>query len=348
MAPVTPPVQPTKLITPDYVHHWAKELNVENQSTFKLKGGINNHVYRCGTERNAYVIKGYQGCPVGTRDRMNSEVEFLAYANEIAPEFVPRLIRVDWQQRCVVLEHLPGESYHDGYIPGESEIEVAYEFAKRLNTDYERAKQLITMRAADGHVRVTEHLKNVSDRMKQMTLDHLPASQRKHAQTLISRLQLQYEETATNAIKLIGTGEIIDAVNEEKLCISPSDFGFHNAIRSQNAIKFIDFEFSGWDDPAKMIVDFFLQPKIPIRPIRPEIFANSVFSNDTQGILKRCVTLAPILKAKWLCIILAVLNPARINQLMMIHAEIPFADLIRKRLDLATRVLNERTEIGVY
>jgi len=279
---------------------------------------------------------------------MHSEVEFLAYANEIAQEFVPRLIQVDWQRRCVIMEHISGDSYPDGCIPSDGEIKIACEFARRLNADYEKAKQLVTMKAADGHMRLTEHLENVSDRIKQISFDHLPISYQKPAQTLIKKIQFRYENEAENTAKQIGSGEIIDEVNEDRLCISPSDFGFHNAIRSQNAIKFIDFEFSGWDDPAKMIVDFFLQPKIPIRTIQAEKLAASIFPNNTQEIIARCATLAPILKTKWLCIILAVLNPARLNQLMAIHPEIPLANLTRKQLGLATRVLNERTTFGLY
>jgi thiamine kinase-like enzyme len=41
--------------------------------------------------------------------------------------------------------------------------------------------------------------------------------------------------------------------------LSPSDFGFHNIIViSDWMLKFIHFEYAGWDDPAKMVCDFFL------------------------------------------------------------------------------------------
>ena len=48
---------------------------------------------------------------------------------------------------------------------------------------------------------------------------------------------------------------------ENPLCISASDFGLHNAIMTERGIVFFDFEFAGWDDPAKAIVDFLLQPQ---------------------------------------------------------------------------------------
>ncbi len=47
--------------------------------------------------------------------------------------------------------------------------------------------------------------------------------------------------------------------------LSPSDFGFHNALRQEDGkIIFYDFEYFGWDDPAKMIVDFLLHPAMEL------------------------------------------------------------------------------------
>ncbi len=43
--------------------------------------------------------------------------------------------------------------------------------------------------------------------------------------------------------------------------LSPSDFGFHNALRNREGhLIFLDFEYFGWDDPAKLVGDFLLHP----------------------------------------------------------------------------------------
>ena len=40
--------------------------------------------------------------------------------------------------------------------------------------------------------------------------------------------------------------------------------GFHNAVVQCNSkVKFIDFEYAGWDDPAKTAADFIFQPQVP-------------------------------------------------------------------------------------
>ena len=42
---------------------------------------------------------------------------------------------------------------------------------------------------------------------------------------------------------------------------SPSDFGFHNTILEDDGdLKFLDFEYFGRDDPAKLMADFIWHP----------------------------------------------------------------------------------------
>ncbi|MEM6797570.1 MAG: hypothetical protein AAF725_26620, partial [Acidobacteriota bacterium] len=44
--------------------------------------------------------------------------------------------------------------------------------------------------------------------------------------------------------------------------LSPSDFGFHNALQDpEGRWSFVDFEYFGWDDPAKTLCDLLLHPR---------------------------------------------------------------------------------------
>jgi len=56
------------------------------------------------------------------------------------------------------------------------------------------------------------------------------------------------------------------ALPADETCLSPSDFGFHNAlVDPSGALSFLDFEYAGRDDPAKPVSDFFCQPKCRCR-----------------------------------------------------------------------------------
>ena len=43
--------------------------------------------------------------------------------------------------------------------------------------------------------------------------------------------------------------------------LSPSDFGLHNALRGPDGqLRFVDFEYFGWDDPVKLVSDTAIHP----------------------------------------------------------------------------------------
>jgi len=47
-------------------------------------------------------------------------------------------------------------------------------------------------------------------------------------------------------------------IARDQQILSPSDFGFHNALRrSDGSLVFFDFEYFGWDDPVKLISDVY-------------------------------------------------------------------------------------------
>jgi hypothetical protein len=90
-------------------------------------------------------------------------------------------------------------------------------------------------------------------------------------------------------------------------CISPSDFGFHNAIRDGDGrLVFFDFEYAGWDDPAKLACDFFCQQQKPVSlSFRERVVEGIVAAlGDSSDLAARAALLLPVYQVKWCCIIL--------------------------------------------
>lgn len=112
-------------------------------------------------------------------------------------------------------------------------------------------------------------------------------------------------ETAGNPRAIVPVSERI---------LSPSDFGFHNARRTPNGtLVFLDLEYFGWDDPAKLVCDSFLQPDFPIPAPHRERFLARLrlglglgWSFDAR--LRR---LHPLLALKWALIVLNGFLPGR-------------------------------------
>ena len=92
----------------------------------------------------------------------------------------------------------------------------------------------------------------------------------------------------------------------ERQTLSPSDFGSHNSIAIRGGARvFIDFEYFGWDDPAKLIADFVWHPAMDLAEDDQRRWIEGsmqIFADDPD--LKTRVTLAlPLYGVRW-CLIL--------------------------------------------
>jgi thiamine kinase-like enzyme len=88
--------------------------------------------------------------------------------------------------------------------------------------------------------------------------------------------------------------------------LSPSDFGFHNCLKQDDGrLMFLDFEYFGWDDPAKMVSDFLLHPAMELSPSLKSQFLEGVLQgmDPDQRLRTRVTTMYPLFGLKW-CLIL--------------------------------------------
>ena len=71
---------------------------------------------------------------------------------------------------------------------------------------------------------------------------------------------------------------------------------------------FLDFEHAGWDDPAKLVADFLLQPEAPLSSELAESFLTALGNEEPFGprLGESVRHLLPIQKSKWVTIILNV------------------------------------------
>ena len=88
--------------------------------------------------------------------------------------------------------------------------------------------------------------------------------------------------------------------------LSSTDFSFHNAIRYKQTIYFIDFEYYGWDDPAKVVANFFLHPAVVLPSTLRVAFyerASLIFASD-DGFGRRLPFIYLLMSLKWCLIML--------------------------------------------
>ena len=180
----------------------------------------------------------------------------------------------------------------------ENEVKQAADFFKKLNSKASHSDSVYLPNASEACFSIAEHIKLIDDRIGQLSAI-IPSSQEDiKALVLVNRMKSIWVELVSNIHTACGIQQI--GLNEELpvACkvLSPSDFGFHNALTTETGkLTFLDFEYAGWDDPAKMSGDFFAQIQVPVPAEMFEYFLSLAFSElpEKNYLKKRARILLP-------------------------------------------------------
>jgi hypothetical protein len=97
--------------------------------------------------------------------------------------------------------------------------------------------------------------------------------------------------------------------------LSPSDFGLHNALRrSDGTLVFLDFEYFGWDEPAKAVADVMLHAGMSLSLALARRYRERVADalRHTDPLLpERLRLFFPAIRAVWCLILLNEFLPER-------------------------------------
>jgi hypothetical protein len=266
----------------------------------RLAGGRNNRVFRLAHEGGApLVLKLYHHDVRDPRDRLGAEWAFLRYAwGNCGLRDVPQPLAAEPASHAALYGFVPG-----GRLPvaGAAEVDLAARFVAALNRPAGREAAAALSPGSEACFSMAAHVATVARR--------------------VARLGSGLDDTAPHAaaaaalvrLRLIPAWEAIirglpadDAA--QPWCVSPSDFGFHNALATPDGgLVFLDFEYAGRDDPAKLVCDFFCQPEIPAPDGLYGGFRDAVLGAlglDTKAHRARCDALLSAYRLKWACIML--------------------------------------------
>ncbi len=306
--------------------------------------GGNNRTYRLETINGVYALKQYFRQASDKRDRLMSEYAFLVYANRVAEGMVPRHYGMDAVSGLALYEFIQGQAVQAGQLSAE-DIASAAALFRALNQPgmQEQARDL--PQASEACFSIREHLNLIDSRIAGLQAIELVHEEDTLAVTQIEELAARWD-TVSAEIKRIARMERID-INQplapEQCCISPSDFGFHNALRlADGRLCFLDFEYAGWDDPAKMTGDFFSQLAIPVPPDYFDAFTEVVMAPfpHAETLIRRAQLLRQVYQIKWCCIALNVFIPDNLARRRFANPTLNVVDLKRAQLKKAELLLH--------
>ncbi len=273
----------------------------------RLTGGKNNRVFRVTLQNGrGVVLKLYHADPRDTRDRLGAEWAFVNYAWDRGVRNLPQPLAQDRARHAGLYSLIPGEKLAAGAVTARH-VEAALDFLLAVNA---APRDPLSLRpASEACFSLGEHLAIIERRLQRLqSLD--PAVPLRHEAEAFIRNRLLPDWLGVQArVRAIADSLGIDLaapLDAEATCVSPSDFGFHNALQHGEGLAFLDFEYAGRDDPAKLAGDFFCQPEVPVPLTHHAAFVSRWIKGLGLGEehAARCHILLSAYCVKWACIIL--------------------------------------------
>ncbi len=274
-----------------------------------LPGGRNNQVWKVDGGGGSFLLKRYFWSEMDPRDRLGQEWAFLSYLRSIGCDAAPAPLAISPTERSALLEFIDGTPVQD-VTP--SDIESASDFFLRINAGRDRADSLPLV--SEGCLSLKEHLEVVSGRVNRLEAITPDDPEHVAAVDFVKKAIIPLWRRIEKRIRSCADRELRRVLPTDERCLSPSDFGFHNALREADGrLRFLDFEYAGWDDPAKTIIDFCNQPDRILPDDLARAFRNRVATAfpEPSSLLRRIDLLEPLYQLKWTCICLNGFLPGR-------------------------------------
>jgi hypothetical protein len=276
---------------------------------YPLSGGANNQIFRVDMEEAQFCLKAYFQHPNDQRDRLGTEFAFVSFAWEKGIRAIPEPVGRDRDHGIALYEYIPGRMMTPDEV-SEERIKEALDLYLSLNQHGSDPMARTLPRASEACFSLGEHIERVNLRIESLSnIGETTDMDREAVCFVRERLTPKWQQVVRFFYGEMerSTLSLQRVVSESDRCLSPSDFGFHNAILSAGGeLRFIDFEYAGWDDPAKLVCDFFSQPKIPVPlkffPMVSHAVAEGLTEKEDH--LMRMALLLPVYHMKWCCILL--------------------------------------------
>jgi len=284
-----------------------------------LGGGRNSRTYRITCdEGKVYAAKIYFNQGAEGQDRLGAEFSSLQFLWAQGVRSIPRPIVANAKQGEGVYEFIEGGVIDVDKVTS-NDIDQAGHFLVALKNLAVVPEARHLPPAAEACFSIQSILDSLNKRMYRLSkLDVDTTAQ----EALRNFMEMEFEPLFHNILQWCGSNidqyrlALDTELTHPKRTLSPSDFGFHNAIRRPDGtIVFLDFEYFGWDDPAKMIVDFLLHPALPLSDYLKRRFLsciNSQFEDETLP--NRIGIVYPLFGLKWCLILLNEFVPEHLQR----------------------------------
>jgi hypothetical protein len=279
------------------------------------RSGGNNRVYKATTESSVYAIKIYPKQSTDLRNRLGAEFSAFEFLVENGEDSIPSPVAQDIETCVGIYQWVDGEAICNPCI---EDVLAAVEFIERLQifSNSEAAQRI--QPASEACFSGGEIVRQVRARFNRLAdiYDSHP-NLKIFIKSEVMPLLETAEAWARQRYNTCGLA-FDDEIPSHDRTLSPSDFGFHNALKRKNGvIVFMDFEYFGWDDPVRLVADFLLHPGMNLSNENCDYFQKKMFklfdtgSDGNSDFIFRFNLLFPLIGLRWCAILLNEFLPER-------------------------------------
>jgi hypothetical protein len=306
--------------------------------TMPIRAGRNSEVSRLSNQQGQWILKNYYQHSSDKRDRLGTEFGFLTFLKQVGVTSVPQPLGMNNALHCALYSFLPGKRPNTITL---EHISQAANFISNINRFQKSSAAMALPVAADACFSWQEHLNLAETRIERLMKVEPTSDLERDAHAFVEeRLLPLWSRLKKNLIQAIDSSQLVNPLATDARILSPSDFGFHNALENAEYLSFVDFEYAGWDDPAKLICDFICQPELPVSESQGKQFIDELLLSlpypDT--VRYRVEHLLPVHRIKWCCILL---NEFRVeDRQRRLHAGVASDGLLADQLNKAKQYFN--------
>jgi len=299
-------------------------------NALRVEGGRNAEVWRIDAPDASYALKRY--IRADAPERLSREVAALRFLERHDVANVPRVAAADAESGVILLSWLPGEVVLEAT---EDDITACVAFIGQQHELSHASDAAALPAAKEACGSVASILMQIDARIARLSaLAHRDPALRRFVERecmprrrVLEELRERYPNEFPRQYKTL----------------NPSDFGVHNARRDgAGRLSFLDFEYFGWDDPAKLSADFILHPGMALPQRLQSHFADrvaQVFGQEADFV-QRLAALLPAYQLRWALIML---NPVLDAAIATAHEGADFAAAVRMQTERAERFLRSPT-----
>ncbi len=257
-APLTPQTQQT-------LRDFLEENRIGPDSQLEVvshrEGRAVVHTHHDGLD---YTAKIFESGATVQSEEFQREHHFYIFLKPLQTGMTPLLLASSESKQAILLTRIAGRGMRETEI-NRGAVDQAVRFLVAINEQRNSGLARTCTPAHGASQSITDHLSSISDLVTNVQ-QHLENVNPQTRAFIDDELSPVWQKILASILNQFQTANLaIDAnLKETELVLSPGELGFHNTILTpQKDLCFVDFDQSGWDDPSRVICQFFTRGPIP-------------------------------------------------------------------------------------